>query len=87
MAATMSKGLDPGHNSPHALLRPFQISLRLSSHFDAFREVRANSLQPTLSEGLQFQKLSLLGVQLAGTVISIREPPVFTKKIPPSRDR
>lgn len=63
LLALRSDLLDP-------LLRPFEILLHFLRSFHAVCEIRAIALQPALSQSLQFHKLTILGVELAGPMVS-----------------
>lgn len=48
-------------------LRPLQIFLHLLGRLHAVGEIRAVVLEPALSECLQFHKLTILGIEFAGS--------------------
>lgn len=52
----------------HFLCRILNVSSNFTSSFEAFSEVHSGAFQPPLRQSLQFLQLSLLGVQLTGSV-------------------
>lgn len=59
-------------NSPDALLSPFQVAFRLLRRFETLGKVGTNALESALGERLQFEQLALFGVELTGTVRSVK---------------